>query len=415
MVINNRSLFIVFFLSSLLMPQLPIIFGRSELHINIYVFIFAVLILCRYQVIDRYRSFIPIVYFLVFQLLLMCSYWFGVEDLGEISDIPSYYRPIMLMVITLAFLSLMHDYERVYKLALRAVKMIVLLIFTYSFFEVFFLHELSSLMFTFYRMEDKSNINGVAVSFFTLPYYAAYILNTFLVFLLSNYKINKSFVSALYVLICIISVIFTQSKMGIALTFSIFFIFYFVRSKFFSKILICFLFFVFVLIIYKYLYDVVSFMYSKYGGNLFSTLYVMLKSPEQSGNLMERVNDIHSTYELIIKNNILVGVGLGKGVTIETWIASLMYRYGFIGLALFIITYISMGLYSWRLYSIENNIYRAELLNICSIWALTIFISQLSGLMIEVSKSAVVSCFMFALTSFVMAKNNNLVKDGGGR
>lgn len=415
MVINNRSLFIVFFLSSLLLPQLPIIFGRSEFHINIYVFIFSVLILCKYQVIDRYRSFIPIAYFLVFQLLLMCSYWFGVEELGEISDIPSYYRPVMLMVITLAFLSLMHDYESVYKLALRAIKAIVLMVFTYSFFEVFFLNELSSLMFTFYRMEDKSNINGVAVSFFTLPYYAAYILNTFLVFLLSNYKINKSFVSALYVLICIISVIFTQSKMGIALTFSIFFLFYFMRSKFFSKTLICFLFFVFVVILYRYLYDVVSFMYSNYGGNLFSTLYVMLKSPEQSGNLMERVNDIHSTYELIITNNIFVGVGLGKGVTIETWIASLMYRYGFIGLALFIITYISMGLYSWRLYSIEKNIYRAELLNICSIWALTIFISQLSGLMMEISKNAVVTCFMFALTSFVMAKNNkkNLVKEGG--
>lgn len=415
MVINNRSLFIVFFLSSLLLPQLPIIFGRSEFHINIYVFIFSVLILCRYQVIDRYRSFIPIAYFLVFQLLLMCSYWFGVEELGEISDIPSYYRPVMLMMITLAFLSLMHDYESVYKLALRAIKAIVLMVFTYSFFEVFFLNELSSLMFTFYRMEDKSNIDGVAVSFFTLPYYAAYILNTFLVFLLSNYKINKSFVSALYVLICIISVIFTQSKMGIALTFSIFFLFYFMRSKFIGKTLICFLFFVFVVILYTYLYDVVSFMYSKYGGNLFSTLYVMLKSPEQSGNLMERVNDIHSTYELIITNNIFVGVGLGKGVTIETWIASLMYRYGFIGLALFIITYISMGLYSWRLYSIENNIYRAELLNICSIWALTIFISQLSGLMMEISKNAVVTCFMFALTSFVMAKNNNknLVKEGG--
>lgn len=413
MVLNKQSFYKLLFFTSLLLPQLPPIFGRSEFHINIYVFAFSVFILFRYPIINSSRSVIPLCYFLFFQFMLICSYWLGVEDFGGMSDIPSYYRPIMLMVITFAFLSLMDDYESIYESTLHIIRMLVLLIFIYSVLEVFAFNVFSSLFHAFYRLENKGNIDGVAVSFFTLPYYSAYILNTFFIFLLSSHNKEKKFKSLIFVLLCISSIFLTQSKMGIALCFAVLFIFYFMQSKIISKVIILAMFFVFITASYIYLYDFVSFMKNEYGGHLFTTLYVMMANTEQSGNLMERVNDIYNTYKLIENNNYFVGVGLGKGVTIEIWIASLMYRYGVPGLVFFIVTYLFIGLYSWYLSLKESDFYRSELLKICSIWALTLFISQLSGFMMEVSKCAVISCFMLALVTFSLnrSKSHNMISE----
>ncbi|EKO3767288.1 hypothetical protein P0F26_002974 [Vibrio metschnikovii] len=356
---------------------------------------------------NKSRSVIPLGYFLLLQFLLIGSYWLGVEDFGGMSDIPSYYRPIMLMVITLAFLILMDDYKSVYESTLHIIRILVFLVFLYSVFEVFAFDVFSSFFHAFYRLEDKDNIDGVAVSFFTLPYYSAYILNTFFIFLLSEYNKGKSFKSFIYVLFCILSIFLAQSKMGIALCVAILFAFYFMQSRIISKSIILSIFFVFMMLLYFYLYDFVLFMKKEYGGHLFTTLYVMMAHTEQSGNLMERVSDIYDTYRLIENNNYFIGVGLGKGVTIETWIASLMYRYGLLGLGFFIAAYLFVGFYSWYLSSKESDFYRSELLKICSIWALTLFISQLSGFMMEVSKSAVVSCFMLALVTFSLNKNKS--------
>lgn len=407
MVLNKQAFYKLLFITSLLLPQMPPIFGRSEFHINIYVFVVSVFLLFKYPKIDKSRSVIPLGYFLLFQFLLIGSYWLGVEDFGGLSDIPSYYRPIMLMVITLAFLILMEDYKIVYESTLHIIRILVFLVFFYSVLEVFAFDIFSSFFHAFYRLEDKDNIDGVAVSFFTLPYYSAYILNTFFIFLLSEHNRNKSFKSFVYVLFCLLSIFLAQSKMGIALCFAILFAFYFMQSKIISKAIILSIFLVFMTLLYFYLYDFVLFMKKEYGGHLFTTLYVMMAHTEQSGNLMERVSDIYDTYRLIENNNYFIGVGLGKGVTIETWIASLMYRYGLLGLGFFIAVYLFVGFYCWYLSSRENDFYRSELLKICSIWALTLFISQLSGFMMEVSKSAVVSCFMLALVAFSLNKNKS--------
>lgn len=407
MVLNKQSFYKLLFLTPLLLPQIPPIFGRSEFHINIYVFVLSLFILFKYPVINKIRIVIPLGYFLLLQFMLICSYWFGVEGFGGLSDIPSYYRPLMLMVITLAFLALMDDYDAVYKLTLYIIRILVLLIFFYSLLEVFAFSLLSSFFHTVYRLEDKVNIDGVAVTFFTLPYYSAYILNVFFIFLLSAHNKEKNFKSFIYVTLCIFSIFLAQSKMGIALCFAVFFAFYFMQSKAISKAIVLSVFLIFMTVLYFYLYDFVSFMKKEYGGHLFTTLYVMMANTEQSGNLMERLNDIYNTYRLIENNNYFVGVGLGKGVTIEIWIASLMYRYGFLGLGFFIATYLFIGFYSWYLSSKEIDFYRSELLKICSIWALTLFISQLSGFMMEVSKTAVVSCFMLALATFSLNKRKS--------
>ncbi len=413
MVLNKQSLFRMLFISSLLLPQLPPVFGRSEFHINIFVLIFSLLIFLRYPILSKRRSIIPLGYYLSFQILLICSYWFGSEDFGGLSDIPSYYRPVMLMIITLAFLVLMTDYKSVYQTTIKNIKILVIAIFSYSLLEVFAFDFFSNIFHFLYRLQDKSNIDGVAVSFFTLPYYSAYILNVFLVFLLSNNRVEKSFGNSVYILVCIFSIFLAQSKMGIALCFASVFIFYFMQSKTLNKIFVLTLFFVFMFSLYLYLYDFVSFMRKEYGGHLYHTVYVLLTNPEQSGNLFERINDIQVTYGLIEHNNYFFGVGLGKGQTIETWIASLLYRYGIFGLFFFILIYISIGLYCWYLSSKEEDLYRSELLKICSIWAITIFISQLSGYMMEVTKCAVVTCFMLSLVTFSLNKNdaNNFTQE----
>lgn len=396
----------LFLLLCLFLPQFPPVFQRTEFHIHIFALICACLSLILFKLkLNHLEKTLLFSYFVVFQFLLFLSYALGVEGLNGFSDIPSYTRPTMLLIITLGFATLIKNMVVTYDSILSIAKLLICIVFIYSLCEVFLFDVFSGLMHLTYRLEDKININGIAVSFFTLPYYASYILLVFLPILLSNYKLNKSYTSLCYIFIAFISITLTQSKMGIFLSFGVLFLYWFLSVSLYKKLLVLIIFSIFFGLLIIYLVDFVTYLIDNYGGNFAKTLHLILTNPEYAYNLTERLDDITETFTLITSNNYFVGVGLGKSITIEIWIAIILYRYGFIGLIFFIIYFLIIGCWAAKK-STQDYIYHEkyrELLKMVAIWALIIFLTQLSDLMIEKSKAAIVSCFMFALAAKVLA------------
>ena len=198
--------------------------------------------------------------------------------------------------------------------------------------------------------------------------------------------------------------------MGVFLAIGIFFLYWFISSGYKVKVIIVMIFTLFMLMLVIYLKDFAAFLNKEFGGNFAKTLHVILSNTEQAHNLLERLKDISETYHAILNNNISVGVGLGKGQTIEIWVAMIMYRYGFIGLIFFILYFLFVGCLALFKLSESDDFRHRELLKAVAIWALTIFISQTSGLMLEMSKGAIISCLMFALTARVLSYREQYVK-----
>ncbi|WP_392344260.1 hypothetical protein [Pseudoalteromonas prydzensis] len=394
-VLSSLLLFILLF------PQLPVVFQRSELHINIVAISLSILALLLYRTkLEKKLYIIPFIYFFSLQCFLFLSGWFGTEDFLSFGEVPSYFRPTMLLIVTLGFLTMMKDVDSLYHNLVRLAKILTVAIFIYSILEVFLFNYFSKVMFILYRLEDKSNIDGVAVSFFTLPYYGAYIMCTLFPLLLSNYEKNKGR-SFFYILMLVISVVLTQSKMGVFLLIGIVFLYWFISVSFKKKVVVLLFFCLFALVMVLSLQEFVAYLNATVGGNFARTLHLMLSNTDQAHNLLERLDDIIETYQAISQHNFFVGIGLGKGETIEVWIAMIMYRYGLTGLFFFIMFFLIIGVKA-MLMAMKKDSYSYEkqsLLKFVSIWALTIYISQLSGLMLEMSKGGVLSCLMFAVAS----------------
>jgi hypothetical protein len=410
--IIKKEQYLMFFISLIaFFPLFPPIFQRNEQHINIIALFLSLFAIFSFKIrIDLYQRVYLFSYFFIFQLALMLSFWLGTEPIGGYSDILSYHRPIMLFIMAFGLVVLIDDLELTYLKLTKIFKVIVTVVFVYSLLEVFAFDVFSAVMFLFYRIEDKSNIGGTAVSFFTLPYYSSYILLIVLPFLISFRKLTKQKSDSKYIFFCFISIILTQSKMGIVLAIGIFFFYAFLSANLKNKLKVSLFFLIMLSIAGYFIIDFISYLKTEFGGNFARTLHLMLTNTEQAHNLNERLKDITETYAEIMLNNPYVGIGLGKGKTIEIWIGSILYRYGFVGLLFFIMFFLFTGLKAIMMISKvhKSSPIQAELLKIIAIWSLTLYISQLSGFMFEMSKAAVFSMLMLALCTRTLFRNNKI-------
>ena len=129
----------------------------------------------------------------------------------------------------------------------------------------------------------------------------------------------------------------------------------------------------------------------------------MLTNPQDSGTLGYRLDMIYTTFERIYNNNVFTGLGLGKGETIESWVGVIPYRYGFLGLFFFITFYGSFSIYHYykaKKFAATDFI-NAEMAKWVSIWAASVFFSQLSSLGMEFSKLTIFTATMFSASVII--------------
>ncbi|WP_394200990.1 O-antigen ligase family protein [Marinagarivorans algicola] len=398
-VLNKSHILAAMLLLAVFIPQLPPVFARSEMHINLIGFVVSCGVLAfwgnKFNII---RFYIALFYYSFFQGLLLLAYLFGPEGFGGLTDLPSLFRPLMLLVMCAAF-SVLLEGQRSIQMLYRVFTYITVISFGYAVLEVFFFSLVSPIIHIFYRLPDKNNIDGVSVSFFTLPYYAAYVHSILLLFMLSRYSKEKSVTAVILVLMSLINIILTQSKTGIFVAIATLFIFWFMRASRAGRIWVFILTVVTFITSVYFLYDFIKYLNDSIGGNFAYTTMVMLESPDEAGNLAERSNQVARTFELLMANNPLLGVGLGKGETIESWLAYIPYRYGGLGLMLFVFFYIALTLRCFILFFSVGNKETKELLMIVCIWSFCLFFTQLSSLSIEISKAAYFSALMIAIAS----------------
>ena len=130
-----------------------------------------------------------------------------------------------------------------------------------------------------------------------------------------------------------------------------------------------------------------------------------MNNPEKSNTLHLRLNQFNDNLLAIEKNNILTGYGLGRDLMLESWLASVLVRYGIFGLFFYVAFFLTIIISGIKTYFKINDKSRYIIIMFC-IWLSLSFISQLSAFMIESSKTAYIFILYFSiyLTTFYSNK-----------
>lgn len=406
---RSNKIALAFLALILFFPQAPPIFGWSEIHINLIAFALAIMVIFRKHSALNPRVLIALTtYFLTLQSILIATYLFSPQSEFDFSSLPNLFRPTFNLLTAIAFATLIYPNGVTYRNVSRFARILALLGVTYSLLEVFYYEQFGFLAQLLFRREDKSNIDGVAVTFFTLPYYAAYVYLTFLPVLIADFLAKPSGYNLLFVVFILANIILTQSKMGIFVATLVALVTILIQASWASRAVTTVMISILGPIFFFMFPDFIVFLNQTTGGNFARTTYLMLFRPEQAHNLLERVKDVGFAWERVSDNYYFLGAGLGRGETLEVWIATVLYRYGLFGFVFFIgcvaILTLRLGL---RLRRYERHSPERRTCLFVFMWVSTIFLTQMSSFMLESSKTGILSCFMLG---FALA----VLNEGGG-
>lgn len=418
----KKNCFLIFyFILLLFFPLFPTLMGVSQLHIN-FIFFFVAFLALMMCVRISFDYFILSSYILFFLLVLSSSILYG--DV-VFSDIPSIFRPLFLLVIFLFFLNYLaqgSDSEaQVYsilKFTRLLKRMLIPVIFfslVISLFEVFGEGLINDYIHFLYKREDRLDFASQATTFFGQTYYSGFVFLTIMTLIMGLTADKTSWSDWAVISFSFFIVLLSQSKPAIFVSFFLIFLFVALKARTFFLIAVPFV-FMLIALLHQYLFSFIIDILLGIDTIGTRSLLRMLEGVESSGSLSVRLNQISETYYLVLGNNPFLGLGVGRGVLLESWVAEMMFRYGFIGIFVFIVmvfylTFISLVSF-FRLK--KEGFVHAHLPLFLAIWFLSLPILLLSSNMIENSKTAIVSMFVIALTvrlnkATLTLKNNPLV------
>ncbi|MFC3024827.1 hypothetical protein ACFODT_13475 [Vibrio zhugei] len=400
--IKKNKLINYYLYFSIFIPLLPSIMNNSQVHVNILgVLLFFTVVLIYSKNLTLYRQRNILTYFFVNQILILLTYIFGYEAAESLSDLMSLFRPIMLFMFFYSTMTLLryNEIEKIYNI-IKSLKFIIIICFLTSIIEIAKPPVITGLFDFLYKNTNKEDITNVAVTFFGLPYYSALFYNFCLIlFLVGKSSFKNTFSKSLYISLLLLCIVMAQSKTGVASAFCVIFMFWFFQLKAKNKVFILISLLCCISIIYSYLLDFILYLNENYSGNLVRTLYDLFYDTSNSNTLQLRIDQVMMTLNTVLKNNYFVGVGLGRGVLLESWFVTILYRYGFIGI-LFIglcFLYVLFNSYKLYIYTKRKHYNDCNLLLITPLWLISLFFTQISSLSIEVSKGALVNTLALSL------------------
>lgn len=312
-------------------------------------------------------------------------------------------RPLLLLLLTSALYVISIDEPKVFYLKLSKI-LSCLVVFSFVFGLIEFARPpfIIDLVYFFFKMSDKVDILNSSVGFFALPYYNSFFyVSSIIVILFVSLHTSFNYLSVLSLFCGFGGVILTQSKTGvIALLVILFFALFLKLNKFYR-----FLFFIFFVLSFvitlQFLGDLLIYLNANYSGNLIRTSFNIYHNQEDTNTLGVRIFQVLDSFNLILERNIFFGLGLGKDVLLESWLSTSLYRYGIFGtIILFIVpffivlkTFVKVGIINLMKTSEKKD----YLIYIFPVWLLSCFFTQLSALMIEVSKGALIGSMMIGL------------------
>ncbi|MBS0043583.1 hypothetical protein KFE26_14940 [Shewanella sp. M16] len=297
----------------------------------------------------------------------------------------------MLLVISIAVADsvLSHDY-----VVGRTLKTIVYLSICYVVIELLFNSHFHQLVFSLYKREFRYELLFYGVTFFGTSYYSGYAFLIVFYLCLINYSLNKVMVNFLLILCSAALVILSQSKTIIlALFLSTYLYLIIVNKNYIFRLLLLSapVTLLFIFIANKgFLSDILV----SSGLRSAKSLDTLLMNTSNSGTLNVRMDQILYAFDIAYFQSYIFGAGLGRAEDLESLPAVFLYRYGLIGLAFhYIMVFIALFYSAYKIYVLRNSHYRIYAL-VVFLWLITLPITQLSGVMIEMSKLSYLSAIM---------------------
>jgi len=410
---HNDSLFLGVFVLVYLFPQLPPIFNRSELHINFLILTISIFVFLRFPSVKLQKRQLEIlaIYFITLQVLLLLSAFISSPEISSLNILPSLIRPLFWFVVSMSISHFVVLDHRFYRTLLSSIKVVVFLNLLFATAEIFFFDQVQSFIHFFYKDATKTNIQGVAVTTFGLPYFHSYVMSIFIPFLLLDFNLRKAKTSLWLGIAALASVVLSQSKVGIAVAVLVLFLSMAPYLSLVTRWLLILSGAGFGVYVWMNLPAVASFLLDNFPGP-FAHFFYQLGKGITPGSYWVRVGEIVDfSQEVFLRGGI--GLGVGKGETIESWIAYTLYRYGFVGIAVFIGFFGWLSIYLFRTFS-HNRVYLAKswqgvLTLSTAIWSLAIFVSQLSSLSMDYSKAGFYTCVMLVLGAKLVTNRSSIV------
>jgi len=386
------------------MPLFPSVAGGSQLHVNVIIAIVipVILLISTKRKLSSASLYVVVLIFSTSQMLILISSLFGKEQVSVL-DIQSILRPTFMMALVISFLSVLYedacrDIDSLYASISKGVCFIAIVCSMVAILEVFWHSEIFyAVIYNLFKREYKEAIRGASTTFFGTTYYSGYIGLICLLFVTAKFSSEKSLLSIFLIIMCSLWVILSQSKVILFSFFAsilLYNIIYKVKTAIYSLAL-----FVIIAIFIILYWDMIISIVDSIDNRFFNSLLKLLTNPDTSGTLQIRLAQISDAFEAVVKNW-GIGVGPGRSMPMESWLATVLYRYGILGIPWFLalafiaffMNYLAMRRFDY--YRKEARHYARAL----AVWAALLPVTQLSSMMIETSKMMIFSMFAISLS-----------------
>jgi hypothetical protein len=401
---NKKNLLVVsFLLAILLFPSLPGGQG-GEVHVNLLVLsAFILFFLLRPERFRLSKSDSIIVFFLLalqfFLLISLVIEFFRGE--GGVGSIPSAFRPLFMLFTYLGFRALFEKHSP--RIILDCFFLFLIFLFSLWLLVEFIYPGFREVVNSVYF--DTTRIRGFSfLTVFATTYFAGFFYFMIFMYSLSSFVFGRERRTIWFFGIVASSgmILFSQGKTSYLAAFLGLFLMLFFKVRNFSKLVVV-LSFSFCLIVFFVFYDELKIFILSIDYFAMQQLYLILEHRMEFGSVSVRIEQVQFAFQLSL-DNLMFGAGLGRGILLESFLATFLYRYGILGTLLYFLLFVylaSLHLKGWSLKSEEEKRFGAFFFS----WILLVPVIMISSPMIEMGKNSVFSMMIVAASVSSLGHN----------
>lgn len=395
---------VLFLLGILFFPSLP---GDQwgEVHVNILVLsAFVLFFLVHPERFRLNRSDATVAtFFLFLQLFLLVSLILEfIRGEAELGSIPSSLRPLFMCFTYLGFRALFEKNRP--ELILGYFFSTALVLFSLWLLVEFLFPVFRSIVNVIYF--DTDRIKGFSfLTVFATTYFSGFFYFMLFMYSLARFVFGSSLRMFWFlgVLVSGVMIFFSQGKTSyLAAVLGSFFIVYFKAGS--VGRLLALAFFSFLVLNFVLYYEQIKSVV--YNIDYFSMhqLYLILEHGLDFGSMSVRIEQVVFAFQLSI-DNLMFGVGMGRGIYLESFLAAFFYRYGVAGTFFYFFLFIYLACLSVKGLGIKESEERMLIVFFFS-WLILTPVIMISSPMIEMGKNSVFSMMLVAAAVTTLSRSH---------
>ncbi|WBE25072.1 hypothetical protein [Denitrificimonas caeni] len=339
---------------------------------------------------------IPFYFFLLMELFLIIAWSFDIfYGIAGLSDIPSLFRAAGMAFMYLSFFVLFNRNK-----IIASVFLDYFVVFSFFILCLFFILSMTfsgypDFVARWYFPQERFKENAF-LSVFASTYFAAYFY--YIIYAYSMCRLFFFEVNFKWVCVSLGSMVFvflSQGKTAYLSVFITFFLILFIRSKMFFKILLLVL-LVFSALFFLYYFDYMRELLLRSDFYSLKQLSIILDGGFESVSVSERIEQIIFSINSSL-DHYMLSVGLGRGIYLESFAASYIYRYGVLGFSVYCFFYIYIGFKAYRVFNKGVDFNDRLIGAFIFVWVFNLPFLMLSNPMFEMGKNSIFSILLVSL------------------